>query len=262
VARNGRRAFVKAAGLDLNPDTPGIHRREIAVTAALPRNAPAPRLLGSFDDGDWVALVLEDVDGRAPRTPWEDDELARVVDALTDLSRVLTPAPDIDVPSIEDDLRTEFTAWDRLAADPPPDLDPWVRSRLGALAALGRGSLDAVSGTTLLHGDLRADNLLLTPDRVVVVDWPWACRGAAWVDLVLFAINPALYGGHDPDAILARAGVLDGVDQDAVTAVVAGAAGYFTEACRKPTVDRMPTVRSFQCAQGDVCLDWLRRRGL
>jgi hypothetical protein len=44
--------------------------------------------------------------------------------------------------------------------------------------------------------------------------------------------------------------------------VVAGAAGYFAEACRRPSVDRMPTVRAFQRAQGEVCLDWLRRRGI
>ncbi|MDQ1642720.1 MAG: hypothetical protein QOJ90_2071 [Actinomycetota bacterium] len=262
VTAGGRRAFVKAVGLELNPDSPGIHRREIAVTAALPREAPAPRLLGSYDDGDWVALVLEDVDGRHPEMPWRRDELHRIVRALADMSRALSPAPPIDVPLLEEDLATEFTAWDRIAADPPADLDPWAAQHLDRLAELGRASLPAVRGDTLLHVDLRADNLLIAADRVVVVDWPWACRGAPWVDLVLFAINPTLYGGHDPDALLERSGILEGVSREAVTSVVAGAAGYFAEACRRPSVARMPTVRAFQRAQGEVCLDWLRRRGI
>jgi RIO1 family len=34
------------------------------------------------------------------------------------------------------------------------------------------------TGTTLLHGDLYPFNLLLTPDRVVVIDWPHAWTGA------------------------------------------------------------------------------------
>jgi hypothetical protein len=35
---------------------------------------PAPRLLGSHDNGDRVALVLADVEGRHPRTPWDSGE--------------------------------------------------------------------------------------------------------------------------------------------------------------------------------------------
>jgi RIO-like serine/threonine protein kinase len=32
------------------------------------------------------------------------------------------------------------------------------------------------AGTTLLHADIRADNVLLTGGGVVVVDWPHAWR--------------------------------------------------------------------------------------
>jgi aminoglycoside phosphotransferase (APT) family kinase protein len=48
--------------------------------------------------------------------------------------------------------------------------------------------------TPLLHADIRADNILLTRQRAMVVDWPWA-RGAAFTDLVLFAPSVALQGG-------------------------------------------------------------------
>ena len=87
VLADGRRAFVKAVGRELNPDTPGIHRLEIAVMRTLPPSVPAPRLLGAYDDGDWVALALTDVDGRHPAAPWNPEELDRVLAAMTDLSR-------------------------------------------------------------------------------------------------------------------------------------------------------------------------------
>ena len=60
---DGRRAFVKAVGPEPNPDSPGIHRGEARIMAALPRIAPAPRLLWSLDRHGWVALAFEDVAG-------------------------------------------------------------------------------------------------------------------------------------------------------------------------------------------------------
>jgi hypothetical protein len=67
-----------------------------------------------------------------------------------------------------------LSSWARLAADPPEDLDPWEAARLdwlgempGRLAAAGW-----LGGDTLVHGDLRADNLLLGPGNTVAfVDW-------------------------------------------------------------------------------------------
>lgn len=58
----GRRAFVKAVSPAQNDRSPGLHRTEALIAAALPPAAPAPRLLGSYDDGDWVALVFTDVE--------------------------------------------------------------------------------------------------------------------------------------------------------------------------------------------------------
>ncbi|WP_344835616.1 hypothetical protein [Nonomuraea dietziae] len=59
----------------------------------LPPTCPRPRLLTSFDTGDWVALVFEDIEGRPPAMPWRDEELRRVLDAVGKLSARLTPRP-------------------------------------------------------------------------------------------------------------------------------------------------------------------------
>lgn len=79
---NGQRAFIKAVSAAQNERTPEMHRQEARVTAALPSDAPAPNLLGCHDDGEWVALVLEDVDGRQPVTPWQRAELDSVLATL------------------------------------------------------------------------------------------------------------------------------------------------------------------------------------
>jgi hypothetical protein len=117
---DGRRAFVKAVSQAQNEQSPRFHRQEAQVTAALPSAAPAPTLLGAYDDGDWVALVLTDVDGRHPTTPWLPDELAHVRTALDDLARTLTPSPIENVPIACDRLAEEFAGWHRLRADRQP----------------------------------------------------------------------------------------------------------------------------------------------
>lgn len=114
----GRRAFVKAVSSAQNAHSPGLHRREAQVTAALPPATPTPTLLGTYDDGDWIALVLTDVDGRHPATPWRDDELAAVRAALDALATWLTPCP-IEVPAVAEYLRADLTGWHRLRDDPP-----------------------------------------------------------------------------------------------------------------------------------------------
>src|SRR5688500_17367073 len=92
---DGRRFFAKAAGPEPNPLTPAAHRREARVAAALPEDAPVPRLLFSHDEGEggWIVLVFEDVEGRNPAVPWRPGELYRTLDALTSLSELLTPSP-------------------------------------------------------------------------------------------------------------------------------------------------------------------------
>ena len=111
-----------------------------------------------------------------------------------------------------------------------------------------------------MHGDVRADNLLVRPDgSVVLVDWPWATRGAGWFDRLTLLVNVGLY---DADASLddLLATWLPDVAPDDVDAVLSGLAAYFVDVARRPDPPGLPTVRAFQRAQGDVVLRWLRRR--
>lgn len=252
----GHRAFVKAVCSALNPDTPHLHRREARVLAALPAWVLAPRLLASFDDGDWVTLVVEDVAGPQPRLPWQRAELDRVLSTLADLAQL--PCPVSDLPQASDELAEDFAGWQRLAAEPTPALAPWAAKRLPLLDDLAAAGRQALIGTTLALTDLRADNILLPrAGRAVLVDWPWACQAPPWLDTLQLLVNVRLYRGHDVDALLqAHTSVSE---QDA-TAVLAGFCGYFLDQARRPASPGLPTVRAFQQAQGDAVLDWLRER--
>jgi Ser/Thr protein kinase RdoA (MazF antagonist) len=260
---DGTRHFVKAASAEANRDTPEMHRREARMLAELDPviaagQLPAPRLRGTAELGPWFALVVEDVDGRQPALPWQDGELDLVVAAVDRLAGALTPAP-ATAPAIAEYLGGDFTGWRKLAAAGGDDrIDPWCRARLGALAALEATWACHAAGDTLLHGDIRADNLLLTGDGVVVVvDWPHACRGAAFADLVFFAPSVAMQGGPEPAALLARSRVGRDASRDAVAAVVCALAGYFTQRSLLPPPPGLPTVRHFQAAQGEVTRRWL-----
>lgn len=257
---DGSRWFVKAASAEVNPDAPRFHRREARVLAGLERliaagRIPVPRLRGTAETGPWFALVIDDVDGRPPTLPWRDTELATVLNALDQVTAV--PAPRA-LPPVSRLLEDQFTGWRTLAAAPEDDrLDSWSRTRLAELAELEAAWTDQVAGNALLHTDIRADNLLLSDGGAVVVDWPGGCRGAAFVNLVLFAPSVAMQGGPDPAGLLARSRAGREATREQLAAVVCALAGYLTYRSLQPPPPGLPTLRRFQAAQAEAARRWL-----
>ncbi|SEC63262.1 Phosphotransferase enzyme family protein [Streptomyces sp. 2231.1] len=260
----GGTGFVKAVSAAANPDSPALHRREARIADALPAGVPAPRLLGSYDDGTWVALVFEEVTGRQPHVPWQPAELRRVLDAVTLLTRTADRAP-LVAPPVGEALADDFTGWralaDRRADDLRGGLGAWAAAHLPDLAALEARWAEGAAGDTLAHGDLRADNVLLTADgRVVLVDWPHAVRAAAWFDLLVMLPCVRAQGGPDPEEVFTAHPLGRAADRDAVTAALAALTGYFLRGSLKPAPPGLPTLRPFQRVQGEAALAWLRRR--
>ncbi|MEU4239933.1 phosphotransferase [Actinoplanes sp. NPDC026619] len=252
----GARAFVKAVSPALNSRSAELARMEIHVSESLPRTAPVPELLGAFDDGDWVVLVMEDVDGAPPRTPWVAVEFDAALAALTELAAALTPSPVPGLPTTAERLGDDFTAWERIAVDPPADLDPWLAGKLPELRAAAKRSLEILgTGDTLTHCDIRADNMLVRSDdgAVMIVDWPWGCVGPGWVDRLLLGADAYVHGG-DP------APALHGIDPAVVTDFLAGMSGLFEFVHRLPPPPAIPAVRDFQRRQAEALRPWLRER--
>lgn len=254
---DGRRVFIKAASPAQNPETPAMIRREVDVMAALPPGAPAPELLHVIDDGTWIVLVFEEIDGRLPTTPWDRHELALVVSATVALAGVELQAP---LPAVEAQFGPVFDGW-RMLLDAPADevADPWCRAHIDELAELEAAWVDAAAGAGLVHGDVRSDNVLITSaGSVVFVDWTSSCLGAPWFDLVCMLPSIELEGGGPPEVVLDLAD-LGGLTTEALLPIVVAIAGYFTERGRLPDPPGLPTLREFQRAQGRVTVAWLQR---
>jgi Ser/Thr protein kinase RdoA (MazF antagonist) len=253
---------VKAVGADLNPDSPAMHRREARVSAALPASPAFPRLLDTYDDGTWVALAFEAIEGHSPRHPWEAGQLTAAVDALGAMHAALTPSPVPQLEPAELYLRHLFGGWTELAAAdlPPVGLDPWARAHLPRLAELESQWPAACAGPTLVHGDVRSDNILFGPRGVVFVDWPHAVVGTPVFDLVAWAPSVVLEGGSQPEQLLDDHGPSRVADPDVVTVLLAAVCGFFVSHSFHSPPPGLPTLRAFQAAQGEVALAWLKRR--
>ena len=267
TAEDGRRVFLKALGPEPNVDSPEMHRRESRIVPALSAVAAVPRLMWSYDEGEggWVALVFEDVDGRHPMRPWRTDELHRVVAAMEDLSLLLTPSPvPVSIAGRASDVfATEILGWRRIRDEHPSLLarvDGWSHRHLEALVSIEDTASDLLEGNTLLHLDIRADNILLTPERAWFVDWPHACIGPAWLDVVAFAPSVTMQGGPPPEEVISGHSACLAADGAAMTAAVVALAGYFTHKAVQPPPPGLPTVRAFQGAQGYVAREWAARR--
>lgn len=262
---DGRRIFAKIVGSSPNPDSPNLHRIEARVLAQMPRTAPVPRLLSVYDDGEWVALFLREVEGHTPHLPWTRTELERTLRAIESLSTLLTPAP-FSAPTFGEKHQKALTLWREMATafqrDPESlsDLDPWARRHLPELVRLEKRVSVATAGKTLLHSDLRADNILVSKDRIYFADWPGACLGAGWVDLVIFLPSVAMQGGPPPWEIFDQSPLSAGVNPRDVNAVLAALTGYLLGSARKPPPPGLSTLRPFQHAQGIEALTWLKRR--
>ena len=267
TADDGRRVFVKAVGPGPNTDTPAMHRRESRVVPALPDVAPVPRMLWSYDEGaaGWIVLVFEDAGGRHPIRPWQTGELHRVLSAMEDLGRLLTPSP---LPAAiagraSDVFATEISGWRRLRDEHPSRLarlDGWSRRHLQSLVLIEDTVGGMLEGDSLLNLDIRADNILLTPERVWFVDWPHACIGPAWLDAVAFAPSVTMQGGPPPEEVISGHPACLAADSAAITAAVVALAGCFTHKAVQPPPPGLPTVRAFQGAQGLVAREWAARR--
>jgi len=253
--------FVKAVGAGLNPESPALHRREAVVSASLPAAPEFPRLLDVYDDGDWVALAFVAIDGRPPAHPWDERELRVAVRALDALHEALTPNPLAGVESAAERLHPLLGGWAEMAAmvQPPAGLDAWSGDNLSRLAKIESGWPSALAGSTLLHCDVRSDNLLVTGAGVVFVDWPHACVGAPIFDLVAWAPSVELEGGPTPDELLALSATGAAVDGDTLAPLVAAFGGFLVRHALQPSPPGLPTLRAFQAAQGAVALAWLRR---
>jgi hypothetical protein len=234
---DGSRAFLKLASVDPSPQWV---RDERHVFESVDGRF-MPRFLG-FEDGTRPLLVLEDMlpDARWP-PPWQTGDVEAVVATLNEVaSAPLSGA----LPRLAEEA---LVGWKDIAEDPAPFLSlgivsaVWLERSLPAL--IDASDPARLDGDSLVHGDVRSDNLCLRGGRAVLLDWNHARVGNPAFDIAFWLPSLVLEGGPDPATF--------GVDELAVFV-----AGFFAAHAGLPAPEGAPRVRSFQRAQLEVALPW------
>ncbi|MDR7251105.1 hypothetical protein J2X46_000077 [Nocardioides sp. BE266] len=258
---DGTRAFVKAVSSGLNPDTPGLFRREVGVLTHLGEHELWARLLASYDNGEWVALLIEDVEGRHPDFT-RPDEVEAVLAGTDRLSALLQER---DVPASVDlvDVSHVLGKWaesldglvDAPAATPVPD---WLRGDPDGWAEVLREHA-ARPMPHVVHWDIRVDNLLRRPSgEVVFVDWGVAARGPAWADPLLARLERVDESWFDGS--LASSPTLREAGDDVVTAFLAGFGAHLAVRSVVAVDVNLPTLNDFRITESRRMLGAVARR--
>ena len=268
--RQGGMAFLKG----VNSAGNRVMRRDFLKEMRLYRDLPAlrpwaPRLLGTVEVADWHILLLEFVRDKRGVGPWTDRYARQGVEGLAQLHNAFANR---ELPQWVP-LPNDWTGWRSLTEDADAllglttvaggagkDVSEWLDRFLPLLAELEAQSTRAGSPNTLLHGDVRSDNLLFRPDgRIAMVDWPSASRGAGLFDAVAFIQSVAAEGGPDPEQMLSWYDRATGREtpRDMLGAVLAGVSGYFASRAGLPDIPGLPRVRPWQRVQLISSLQWL-----
>jgi thiamine kinase-like enzyme len=241
---DGTTAFVKVA---TEPVTAEFIRDEQRVYLAL--SGPFMPDLIALDEADPPLLVLEDLSAAHWPPPWDTGMIDAVRAALATLAAV--PPPD-ELPPIGSDRERLVMGWAEIEAEPGPFLSLGVCSQEWlerALPSLRQSSESApIEGDSVLHVDVRSDNLCLAERGAVLVDWNHACIGNPDLDVACWLPSLRLEGGPEPHDVLPGAG-----------GFAALLAGFFGCRAGLPAPLTAPNVRAFQLAQLRVSLPWAAR---
>lgn len=241
----GESAFVKVG---VTPLTADFLRDEMLRYRWL-RGEFMPALRGFDDDGRSPVLVIEDLShGRWP-PPWQAGDFERLPSAMRRVASA-RPLP-AELPELEA-MRSELSGWSEVARDASSFLalelctPGWLERALPEL--LEAQSRAVLTGNSLVHADLRSDNLCLLAERVVLVDWNFGCRGNARFDLCAAAPSIQFEGGPPPEALVGH--------EPTLAALVAG---FFAARAGLPPIADAPRVRWIQLEQLRFALPWAVR---
>ncbi|MFI0421902.1 phosphotransferase [Spongiactinospora sp. 9N601] len=189
---NGGSVFLKACPADHPAAT--LYERELWAGHVLPAAVPTPRLRWSSTEHGWIAMLHTFIDGRAVDLSPGSPDVPAMLGLVAELGSYLTPYPGDDAPPVSGNA-SALLAKGRHLLDRGtlPDQARYV-------AALDKWDVASLEGTTLLHYDLHTGNLKVVGDQVFVLDWGFACQGAAWGEPAMLAPR-LIEAGHTPERV-------------------------------------------------------------
>lgn len=260
---DGRALFLKA--VPAGHAAAGDYRYEADLLGRLSAPLPFARLHALIDNRGWVVLLLDALQGEIPEEPWSPPDLGAALIALDLTTRLLTPTPVKDAPTLADRMRGRCTTWGSLQRTGRShllrldELSAWERAHLSRLAAVEAEWDARVVGQTLLHFDLRHDNCLVRANgEVTFVDWGRACTGPAWADLVCLLLLSDT-GATRPWDVFDRHPHATSAEPAAVDAFLVALASYWRTAAAEP-VPGSPHLQVRRAHSRDATLAWLGHR--
>jgi Phosphotransferase enzyme family len=245
---DGTTAFVKVA---TSQELAQFLRTEHHVYSSLGKQDFLAAFYGWDDDGLNPLLILEDFGAAFCAPPWTTTRIDAV---LTMLERVHQTSAPVKIPLLESpETREMLSGWKVVAENPAAFLSlglceaDWLTEALPAL--LEAEAKTVLTGTDLLHLDVRSDNLCFPDDdRAVLVDWNWVSVGNGEFDLAAWLPSLQAEGGPPPETFLPNAAVW-----------AAALSGFFASRAGLPAPEAAPAVRSVQCQQLATALPWAAR---
>lgn len=258
----GPEFFVKAAG----PETPMVrdmYRQEARVTAALPPELPAPRLLFAAEADEWSVAGFEAAQGEPVTLPMTPETVGQLLETWAETAAALVPPP-IALVDIGIRVKTgrSMKAFAQVAAgeQAPFALPPRLHGRIDELAAL-EAPIDALLvSDRVSHTDLRVDNMIIGTDRAWICDWTKPAYLAPWIDTVtlLLAVHA---DGHDADRLFRNHPTAAGVAEDELDTALAAIAGALLRGwADRPDNLISPAIDDLMHWTGLAAADWLATR--
>lgn len=243
---DGSTAFAKVA---VNESTAEWLAEEHVVYSQLEGDF-LPRFLG-YDAAEPALLLLEDLSDAHWPPPWTEAAIAAVSGVLDKLATLWPPQGVKPVDVYRDELTN---GWRLVEQDPGPFLSfglcspDWLAEMLPVL----QDSVERapIGGESILHFDVRSDNIAIAGERAVLVDWNWACIGNPLFDRAAWAPSLHVEGGPAPEELV----------PDCPPGFPALLAGFWAARVGLPPPEgAAPGLRDLQLAQLGVVLPWAVR---
>lgn len=260
LCADGTRLFLK--GITTDHPLCTRYQEEAAINQALPTTVPVPRLRRAWETDGWWLMAFDDItNGQHPDLTPGSPDTPRALALLDQLPATVTPSPIEAAPGFVEAVGAEFCGWQHLA-DTGADLDPWSTRNLNRLADAEHEWFTDGDGTTLLHADLRPDNMLLTADSAYVIDWAYLHQGPAWADPALFAPH-LIRAGHTPpqaEQLMTDVTAWTSAPAKAITSFAIALTGYWERSSRLPAPPQVPYLRPYQAQMARIGRTWVQHR--
>jgi hypothetical protein len=176
-------------------------RKEVEIYSYLNGHL-SPRLLAWEEDVEAPLIITEDLSHAEWQPQWSSEKVQLVLNSLKNISAI---DPPLNLPNLED-IRKKFVGW-RIVAENP---DYFLSLGLCSAKWLGKELLKLIEaednlnlgGSKLVHFDVRSDNMCLLDNKLILIDWDWACLGNPIIDIATWLPGLHYQGGPEPSDIL------------------------------------------------------------